>query len=140
VITYRAGRGRLKVFCRLIPLGKGLVAHIGGGEKPHVGAVALALPRPSLREKTKTSATASVLTVLGHKDDELARPAALFLAAECRAPVVVVVGVHVKGAGEHEVYALMRYARRAVKGALKIWQSMVGQNSLQLHDPHNLPQ
>lgn len=89
-----------------------------------MGAVALAMPRPSLRDPRKTSATASVLTVVGHKDDELARPAALLLASRCGVPAVVVAGVHIEGAGHHEIGLLMEHARRAVEGALKAWQRL----------------
>ncbi|GFN22961.1 MAG: hypothetical protein IMW96_00975 [Thermoanaerobacteraceae bacterium] len=124
MITYRAGCGRLTVCCRLFRAGEGVVAHLFGGERPHVGAVALAMPRPSLRDPRKTSATASVLTVVGHKDDELARPAALLLASRCGVPAVVVAGVHIEGAGHHEIGLLMEHARRAVEGALKAWQRL----------------
>ncbi|HBT48183.1 MAG TPA: hypothetical protein DEA73_09975 [Peptococcaceae bacterium] len=122
MITYRAGRGRLGVFCRLIPLGEGLVLYIGGGEKPHIGAVALAVPRPSLRDPEMTSATASVLAVVGHKDDELARPAALLAASRSGVPVVVVAGVHIEGAKEDEIKGLVHRSRRAVAGALAAWR------------------
>lgn len=124
MITYWAGHGKYRVSCRLFAVEEGLVAHLFGGEKPHVGAVALAIPRPSLRQKGKISATASVLAVVGHKDDELARPTALLLAARCRVPVVVIAGVHVEGAGPQDISMLVSNARRAVKGVLRVWQTV----------------
>lgn len=104
-----------------------MVVHLFGGEKPHVGAVALAVPRPSLKGTGQTSSTASVLTVVGHKDDELARPVALFLAARLKVPVVVVAGVHVDGASCREIDELLNNSWRAVKGALGVWRKFCSQ-------------
>lgn len=122
-----AGKGRFRVFCRLFPTEEGVVAHLFGGERPHVGAAALAVPRPSLKGTGETSSTASVLTVIGHKDDELARPVALFLAAQLRVPVVVVAGVHVDGASRKDIARLLNNSWRAVKGALEAWRKVYSQ-------------
>lgn len=116
-----AGRGRRRVSCRVFVTGDGLIAHLLGGEKPHVGAVALGVPRPSLRGEG-TSATTSVLTLTGHKDDEVARPAAATLAAACHTPVVVVAGIHLDGATPGELAELQENARRAVTRAIKYLQ------------------
>lgn len=90
-----AGEGRLRVCLRATEAGEDLVVTIAGGESPHVGSVAMAVPRPSLRDPAVTSATGSVITLVGHKDDELAKPIAEFLAARLGRTVVVVAGVHV---------------------------------------------
>lgn len=127
MITCWAGKGRLRVFCRLFFTEEGIVAHLFGGEKPHVGAVALAVPRPSLEGTGKTSSTASVLTVVGHKDDELARPVALFLAARLRVAVVVVAGIHVEGASHKDISKLVHNSWRAVRGALGVWCKLYSQ-------------
>lgn len=118
-LTYLAGRGRHSVFCRVFITGEGYIVHLMGGTRPHVGAVALGLPRPSLKG-SHLSATASVLTLLGHKDDELARPAAIALAAGLDAPVVVVAGVHIDAATPVDLARLEANARRAIAGILKI--------------------
>ncbi|WP_406677482.1 hypothetical protein [Moorella sp. ACPs] len=118
--TYVAGRGRYRIFCRVFATGEGYIAHLMGGVRPHVGAVALGLPRPSLKDNC-ISATTSVLTLLGHKDDELARPAAAQLAAGLNAPVVVVAGVHIDRAVPDELARLEANARRAVAGIIKVW-------------------
>jgi len=88
------GEGRLSMRLAAAEVGTGLVVIISGGESPHVGSVAVAVPRPSLRDAALTSATASVITVVGHKDDELSKPIAEFLAARLHRIVVVVAGVH----------------------------------------------
>ncbi|SMC00079.1 hypothetical protein SAMN00808754_3266 [Thermanaeromonas toyohensis ToBE] len=125
MITCWVGKGRFRVFCRLFLTQGGIVAHIFGGERPHVGAVALAVPRPSLEGTGRTSSTASVLTVVGHKDDELARPVALLLAARLGVPAVVVAGVHVDGASRRDIAELVRNSWRAVRGALGVWRRVL---------------
>jgi hypothetical protein len=68
-----------------------------GGGSDHAGAVALALPRPSLADPGKQSATSSVLTVPGHKDDLPAREVAEKVAAATGRNVVAVAGIHYDG-------------------------------------------
>ncbi len=75
-------------------IGKDLMVVIWGGEKPHIGAVAMAQPRPSLKDPKVTSATASVFCYVGHKEDELSKAAAEILAATLNTNVVVAAGIH----------------------------------------------
>lgn len=81
---------------------QGITVSLFGGI-PHVGSTALAIPRPSLKDPSRTSATSSVLNVTGHKDDELARRLAESLAAGLNRVVAVTAGVH---AGPEGVYDL----------------------------------
>jgi len=67
---------------------------IWGGEKPHIGAVAIAQPRPSLKNPQVISSTASVICLVGHKEDELAKAAAEIIAAALETQVVVTAGIH----------------------------------------------
>jgi hypothetical protein len=75
-------------------IGADLLVAIRGGEKPHIGAVAVAQPRPSLKDAQITSATASVFCLLGHKEDEMAKAASEVLAAALNTTVVVTAGIH----------------------------------------------
>lgn len=75
-------------------IGQDLLVAIWGGEKPHIGAVAVAQPRPSLKDPDVTSATASVICFVGHKEDDLAKAAAEILAAALETQVVVTAGIH----------------------------------------------
>ncbi len=76
-------------------IGDDLVALISGGEKPHVGAVAVGVSRPSLENPKAFSATTSVFALTGHKEDTLARNMAQSLATGLQRNVVVTVGIHV---------------------------------------------
>lgn len=75
-------------------IGKDLLVAIWGGEKPHIGAVAVAQPRPSLRDQRLTSATASVFCYPGHKDDTVAKEAAEKICSALNTNVTVTVGIH----------------------------------------------
>ncbi|WP_455652171.1 prenylated flavin chaperone LpdD [Phascolarctobacterium sp.] len=78
--------------------GDDLTVVIGGGEKQHIGAVAVGVPRPSLKDKNVVSSSASVLCLTGHKEDLLARSAALELAKLLGHTVTVTVGLHIDDA------------------------------------------
>ncbi|MEN6603836.1 MAG: proteasome assembly chaperone 4 family protein [Bryobacteraceae bacterium] len=87
--------GRVTLEAVPVPMGNDLCLVITGGDRPHLGAVALAQVRPSLEDSMKVSASTSVLTVPGHKEDLLARSAAQSLAARLNRTVVVCCGIHV---------------------------------------------
>jgi gallate decarboxylase subunit D len=91
-VTTDQGSYDLSAAVKLI--GNDLLVAIWGGEKPHIGAVATAQPRPSLRDPSVTSSTASVFCYVGHKEDELAKAAAEVLAAALKTRVVVTAGIH----------------------------------------------
>ena len=56
--------------------------------------MAVAQPRPSLKDPAVTSSSASVICLVGHKEDELAKAAAEILAAALKTQVVVTAGIH----------------------------------------------
>ncbi len=101
VINFQVGEGQHKIDVIAVKTNNGYTVSLTGGDYSHVGAVALGVPRARLSDKTKTSATVSVLTLVGHKDDEIARPMADRLARMLKEPVVVVAGIHV---GPHDAY------------------------------------
>ena len=75
-------------------IGEDVLVAIWGGEKPHIGAVAVAQPRPSLKDPEVTSSSASVICRVGHKEDDLVKAAAEILAAALETYVVVTGGIH----------------------------------------------
>lgn len=109
-----------KISATVILCGVDAAVIIGGGERPHIGAVGLASPRPSLQNKDKVSASASVLCVLGHKEDLLARTAALRLASKFNVNVVVSVGLHLDNATEEDIKK-MQSNFKAIIVAIEKW-------------------
>ena len=114
-----AGEGahRVEVLCAL--LGGDICLCIGGGERPHIGAAALAVPRKSLRGGGEPSASASVLCVTGHKEDELVRETALRFAARLGGRVLVSAGLHIDEAREEDICLLLDNCRAALGLALE---------------------
>lgn len=90
---YQSGSGRFFLSLELWDTGNGLQGLLTGGEKPHIGGVVLAVPRPSLRGEG-WSADLYLTPVPNHKDLELAYPLADSLARLSRFPVVITAGVH----------------------------------------------
>ena len=75
-------------------VGDDLLVCLWGGDQPHIGAVAFALPRPSIADPAVTSSTSSVLTLLGHKEDVVAKAVSERLSARLNRNVVVCAGMH----------------------------------------------
>jgi len=75
-------------------IGDDILVAIWGGERPHIGAVAAAQPRPSLKDSNVTSSSASVICYSGHKEDELAKKTAETIAADFNTNVVGTAGIH----------------------------------------------
>jgi len=93
-IIFKTQTGTFDLIASVMNVGRDAVIVIWGGEKPHIGAVALAQPRHSLKDPEKISATASVLTIIGHKEDAVVKSVSERLAAAANRPVVVTAGMH----------------------------------------------
>lgn len=85
-----------KVDLNSFEMGDGLVLMLTGGNKPHIGAVALAIPY-------KQTSSASLLSVYGHKDGEIAKPLAEKVSKEIKKTVVVIVGIHLDNATKEDI-------------------------------------
>jgi hypothetical protein len=94
MITLEAQWGRLQLQLAAVPMGRDLCVTLAGGDRPHIGAVALSQGRPSLTGNGSKSATTSVLALPGHKEDDLARALARSLATSLDASVCVACGIH----------------------------------------------
>jgi hypothetical protein len=75
-------------------VGDDLLVSFWGGTKPHIGAVGVAIPRPSLKDPQKWSATSSTFTFIGHKEDALVKKISERLASHLKRNVVVTAGLH----------------------------------------------
>lgn len=93
MISLKKESGSVAVALEAMPLGDQWNVALTGG-RAHLGAVALGIPRPSLKDGSRTSASVSVLTVTGHRDDEVARTAAHFIASRLDTAAAVCCGIH----------------------------------------------
>ena len=107
-------------------IGEDIVVAIWGGQKPHIGAVAAAQPRPSLENSNVISASASVICFLGHKDDSLAKKTAETLAAAFNANVVVTVGIHWDDLSQADISVINKNGEILVDSVLRKIRSGFG--------------
>lgn len=112
---FDAGAGRHRVWGTAFVSQESLAVNLVGGDVPHIGAVAISIPRPSLANPRRQSATTSVFALLGHKEDDLARPFAASLAQALGRTTVVVAGVHIRRAGPADIAKVFENAGRAVE-------------------------
>lgn len=93
--------------CRVIKMGSDLNITIEGGDIPHIGAVALGIPVELPHQINKMSSSVSLLTVPGHKEDEVVLKCAKRLAKELGVTVVVTCGIHIKNITFEDINDLM---------------------------------
>jgi len=95
-----------------LAMGEDLAVALSGGERPHIGAVALAEPHPGLDDPGRTSATASTIARLGHREDLLARGLSIRIAAATGRVVVLACGIHYDDLATQEIDAVTALAGR----------------------------
>lgn len=120
-IYLETGSGRSRVSLVLLDTGAGLHGILSGGDKPHVGGVVLAVPRPSLTGQG-IGVDSYVTPVPGHKDIEVARPLAEELARAQNQPVVISAGIHVDRPVEGELAQIEENCALLAQKALEALQ------------------
>lgn len=84
----------IELTCNITKMGDDYTLSVYGGTKPHIGSVAISMPRVSLT-KDAYSATTSSINCLGHKDDEIAKLFASKVATQLQCVVVCSCGIHI---------------------------------------------
>ena len=92
--SVETSKGRFKTCGFVQQVGQDILVSIWGGTQPHIGAVGIAVPRPSLKNPDKWSATSSNFTFPGHKEDTLVKRISERLATQLKKNVVVTAGIH----------------------------------------------
>jgi hypothetical protein len=90
----KVSRGRFSIQARVQEMGRDVLVSLWGGDRPHIGAIGMATPRPSLKDPKKWSATSSNFTYIGHKEDTVVKMISEKLASRLRTNIVVVAGIH----------------------------------------------
>lgn len=108
------GEGRYKIDISSVITANGISITVTGGEKPHVGGMALSVPRKSL-SSDRTSCDTWVSPVPGHKDTEVAVPVAEMVCLETGQTTAVVAGIHIDRAEEREIRQLVENSREAAR-------------------------
>jgi len=84
LLVLEAQRGRIHLRMTALPMGRDLCVTLSGGDRPHLGSVALAQPHSQV----------SALSLPKHREEDLARSIATQLASEFNLAVCVACGVH----------------------------------------------
>lgn len=87
-------KNNIKVFAQMNAIGNDLLGILWGGTEPHIGAIGMGRPRNSLRDPENISATGSVFTFIGHKDDGVAKWMSEELAKKLSKKAVVSCGMY----------------------------------------------
>jgi hypothetical protein len=107
-INTNEGEYDLSAGVRLI--GDDILVAIWGGEKPHIGAVAVGQAGPSLKDPNIINSSASVICYFGHKEHLLAKTAAEALAAALNTHVVVTAGIHWDNLSKEDIRLIMTHS------------------------------
>lgn len=104
MIVLKAQRGRIALTMTGLRLGRDLCVTLSGGEREHIGAVAVCQGSPA------GEATASVVALPGHREDQLARATASRLATRLDAVVCVACGIHLEKILPEEIAGVLEMA------------------------------
>jgi hypothetical protein len=105
-VSLSVGEGRHRVEITAVLTGDGVSVLITGGERPHVGAVVMCVPRNSLSGEG-ISCDSWILPVPGHKDTEAAQPVAEMICRALGQTTVVTAGIHIDKAVGWELELLL---------------------------------
>ncbi len=117
VFRSSAGEGRVKVQAVILDVEASTLIWVLGGDKPHIGAVAVAQARPSLTGKG-ISCNISLISLLGHKEEELAVELAKIAFSKLKKDLAVAVGLHVDNATKEDIEALKLNSKKALESGL----------------------
>jgi len=110
--TFIFGALPYKLSAEVKLIGSDLLVVITGGDKPHIGSVAVAMPRPSLQNRRVMSATSSVYNVPGHKDQVIAQRISEVLSSKLNCTAVVMAGFHSDGISEKGIKKVIENAEK----------------------------
>jgi len=102
------GQGRTRVELLAHYIGSNLVVYIYN-KNAHLGAVAV-----GEYDHDEGRASSSVITLRGHRDDEIAKKQAHIIARHTRKPVCVIAGIHLDDITQNEINEILREVDKMV--------------------------
>jgi hypothetical protein len=108
----RVSRGRFCIQAHVQEIGRDVLVSLWGGNRPHIGAIGMATPRPSLKDPKKWSATSSNFTYVGHKEDSVVKMISEKLASRLKTHIVVVAGIHWDNIRPEEIEIIQDLTRK----------------------------
>ncbi len=109
---------------RVVPVGADLLVILTGG-RAHIGAVAIAQPRPSISDADAISSTSSVFTRVGHKEDVVSRAMSEELSKALNKVVTVVAGLHWDNLKAKDIGLIVEICGTISKGIIAVIKEAV---------------
>lgn len=114
-----ASSDRFEISAQVLEMGDDCLVAVWGGTRPHIGAVGMAQVRPSLRDPNKPSATSSVFTFVGHKEDVVAKMLAEELTRRLERNTVVAAGIHWDNLSESDIAVISKLTQGILEKILE---------------------
>ncbi|MDR1516226.1 MAG: hypothetical protein LBS45_11080 [Synergistaceae bacterium] len=119
MIEINEGSGRCKVSFICFLTGNGVIGHLVGGEKPHVGGVVLSSPRQSLTGDG-IGCDSWVIPLPGHKDVIVGQKMAETLCMGLNQPVSLTAGIHIDAATSSDIAEISKNCDEITQRALEV--------------------
>lgn len=105
--AFSVGEMPYRIDAIVILCGQDIIVVCGGGTRHHTGSVAVAISTPKLKNKAQLDVTTSTIGIPGHKEDQIARDAALKLSKILKVTTTVAVGIHIDNANPGDIKILV---------------------------------
>ena len=107
--------GRITIYLQAVPMGDDLLVALHGGDKSHIGAVAVSQPHSALSPEQPCRATTSVIALPEHREDSLARQLAQQVAKDSGVVAVVACGIHLDGITAQEINQVIQLSEELAR-------------------------
>lgn len=108
VVRSSVGEDIYQVVAEVKIIGDDLMISVWGGTKPHIGSISVSVPRPGLKDNTSISSTSSIINLIGHKDEVVARKFSEQLAAKFNKNAIATAGIHIDDITENQINIIMQ--------------------------------
>jgi hypothetical protein len=123
-VSLTEGEFPFSVTAVILRAGDDIQIYVGGGERAHIGGVAVSLPHGGRDDPLRPSCTTSVFNRPEHRDGQVAE---LFADAFCRSfgrAVCVSAGIHVDGAEEADLRRLLDVCGTLLKRSIEAFGNL----------------
>ena len=126
--------GRISITVHAVRMGNDLLVGIYGGDRPHIGAVAVGVPGPAVDSGLPRTVKTSIIALTGHREDQVTRDAAQRIALETGAVVSVSCGIHLDTITAEEIVLVCGLVEE-LTGELINWAGGGGAMGCTVKDP-----
>ena len=111
-----------KIEFLLLEIGNDIIFIVFGGDQPHLGAISVGIPRPSLKNSGQLSSTISTYVFAGHKDDIIGNKIADEIAKKMNKKVVVIAGIHFHNLSKKDINLLIEKSGIVCQELIELFQ------------------